>query len=222
MSGMIPCRILLLALMLMPLLVGCATPTATEPVAQQPAEKPKEEGDFSELVLAGIEAEGKKEYPEAINYYSRALLLDAESPVCYIRRAVCHARLSNNEEAAKDLYAATAISPRTVADFQALSWLRSTAPLPQFRDGSLAVAYAQRSLRGTKAGKPETVEHYDLIAAGYAEMGNFQKAVDTIREGIKFFPDSDRTPAMKERLALYEARKKFREDWSPVNRPPTK
>ena len=89
--------------------------------------------------------------------------------------------------------------------------VRATSPLPGYRDGALAVAYAQRALK-----ESESAENYDILAAAYAEMGEFQKARDTLEAGIKFFGDSSRLPEMQERLLLYREKKKYREDWRPI------
>lgn len=194
------------------------TALAAEPTS--PASSKKESSEealerFASLVIKGHELENAGKYSEAIKVYTEALTLQNESPVTQIRRGICHARLGDNEKAASDLHAATVLPPRTVSDFYALSWLRATAPLARFRDGSLAVSYAQRALK-----EGEAAERYDALAAGYAEMGNFRLAYETVQKGIKFFPNSDRIPEMTKRLHLYSEKKKYRENWDSVGKNP--
>jgi tetratricopeptide (TPR) repeat protein len=165
---------------------------------------------FAEHALKGFQAEQAKKLSEAVDHYSKALELQPESIYALIRRGICLARLGRNEEAAADLRKATAagIQARTVSDFSSLAWLRATSPISRFRDGAVAVTLAQRALR-----EQESADHYDILAAAYAEMGNFEQARQTLDRGIKKFPDSPRIPAMKNRMKLYLERKKFQETW---------
>lgn len=191
-------------------------PSTNQPTqtAQQP-EKEEDPEAFGRYILEAIDLEDVCKNEEAVEVYSKALAIDAESPVALVRRGVCYAHLGQNDKAAADLFAATGarVRPRTVTDFATLAWLRATSPISRFRDGSLAVSYAQRALTGS-----ETAENYDVLAAAYAEMGDFQKAHDTMEKGLKFYPNSPRAAAMRARLAIYNKRKKYREDWSPVNK----
>ncbi|MFZ5807289.1 MAG: hypothetical protein ACOY3I_08800 [Verrucomicrobiota bacterium] len=181
-----------------------------------PLEEPKkftdeERDQFAEFVLKGIEEENKNRYLNAIALYTRASKVDEESPLPLIRRGVCRARLNQNKEAADDLWAAIHLKPKTVSDFATLAWLYATSPIEKFRNGAVAVAFGQRALR-----ESESIEHYDVLAAGYAEMNNFEQAKNTLERGIKYFSDNPRVPDMKKRLDLYKQKKKYREDWSPV------
>jgi tetratricopeptide (TPR) repeat protein len=70
------------------------------------------------------------------------------------------------------------------------------------------VAYAQKVLK-----EEESAEAYDLLAAAYAEMRNYQRARDYVLEGLKKFPEDERATVMKERFELYRQRKPYHEDW---------
>lgn len=178
---------------------------------QIPFDKPKTDEEMEQLanfILKGIENENQKKYLEAADFYSKALKIDEESAIALIRRGICYTRLNRNKEAADDIWNGLHQKPKTVGDFAAMAWVRATSPIKQFRDGSVAVAFGRRALK-----ENETVEHYDVLAAGYAEMGNFEKARETSEKGIKYFPDSPRVAEMKNRLELYKEKKKYREDW---------
>lgn len=183
------------------------------PVMESKKFTEEERDQFTEYILKAVEEEHKGRYFNAIELYTKALKIDEESPMPMARRGICRARVDQNKAAADDIWEALHLKPKTVSDFATLGWIRATSPIEKFRDGVLAVSFAQRALR-----ESETIEHYDVLAAGYAEMNNFERAKDTIEKGIKYFPDSPRIEVMRERLALYKKRKKFRENWDPIEK----
>jgi|GEM_PF-4683692 len=191
--------------------------TVTAPVSttnqnEKPAKKSDPAEEMASAVLEGFKCEQKGDFPGAISAYTKALSAQDDSPVALIRRGIVYARMGKKAEALLDLRRATSprTYPHTVTDFATLGWLRATSPLIEFRDGALAVSYGDKAVSYT-----DSAENYDVLAAGYAEMGNFQKARDTLMEGLKYFPNSERAKGMKERLKLYENHKKFRDDWWP-------
>jgi tetratricopeptide (TPR) repeat protein len=163
---------------------------------------------FADWVLKGFEYERQENFPAAIEAYTEALKLNEESPTAYVRRAVSAAKAGQLERAAMDLREANLLTPVSMTDYTTLAWLLATCPIKSVRDGTRAVAFAQKAL--TENESPET---YDILAAAYAEMGNFHKARNLLQEGIKKFPDSSRIPVMRERLGLYNDKKPFREVW---------
>lgn len=187
-----------------------STPTTNTTEATPTPEKTKEVDmdKFAQLMKQGFEKDNEGNYLDAIECYTQALAAEPESPVALIQRGICYIKLRINDKGLEDLRAAVELSPRTVSDYAALSWLKSTAPLVRFRDGSVAVAYAQKAVRAS-----ETAENYDLLAAGYAEMGNFSQARNTLARAIKLFPNSSHLDEMKKRLDLYQQKKKFTQDW---------
>lgn len=163
---------------------------------------------FAQHVLRGFEQERQGNYAAAVEAYTEALKLNEESPTAYVRRALCAAKLGQLERAAVDLREANLLAPVTMTDYTTMAWLLATSPIKSVRDGTRAVAYAQKALT-----ENESAETYDILAAAYAEMGNFQRARNLLLEGMKKFPDSPRIPAMRERLNLYNDKKPFREVW---------
>ena len=199
-----------------------ASPAATAPPANQSNEvsdknaanaNDNQPQALAELVLHAVNKEQREDIEGAVKFYDRALAIDPDCILALVRRSICYAKLGKHQEAVDGLNRATnpRMRPRTISDFAILAWLRATSPLPAYRDGALAVAYAQRALK-----ESESAENYDILAAAYAEMGEFQKARDTLEAGIKFFGDSSRLPEMQERLLLYREKKKYREDWRPI------
>lgn len=163
---------------------------------------------FAELAVKGSECEGRKDYAGAFENYSKALAAKADSATILIRRAYVAAKLGQNERAAHDLKDGVKVTPVSITDYLTVAWLRSTSPFESMRDGTEAVALAQRALK-----EQPSAEAYDMLAAGYAEMKNFGKAQENIRTAIKLFPDSPRLTSMQERLELYKSHKPWREIW---------
>ncbi|GAB4240099.1 MAG: hypothetical protein OHK005_02010 [Candidatus Methylacidiphilales bacterium] len=165
---------------------------------------------FGKVVLAAFEKEAAKEYAAAFELYSKALEMNDQSPAILIRRAFCGAKIGVSREVARDLKRATEVTPRSRTDFMTLAWFYGTNPFVQFRDGPRAIMLGQKLLR-----ESPSAETYDILAAGYAQMGNFQMARNMILEGLKLYPETDRRQEMETRLALYKVRKPFIEEWVP-------
>jgi tetratricopeptide (TPR) repeat protein len=173
-------------------------------LAQEESAKPS----FSKVVVEAFTQEGAKNYAQAYELYTQALTLRDDSPTVWIRRAFTASMLGKTAEVGEDLKVGMTKAPISVADYLTVAWFRGTAPFNSLRDGALAVTYAQKVLR-----ESESIEAYDALAAGYAEMGNFTQARKMAMQGIKRFPASPRLKAMQERVALYNEKKTFSEVW---------
>jgi len=169
------------------------------------------EPSFSDLILRGFENEKKEQYQAAFDDYSAALKLNEESPTAYVRRAFCAVKLGQLERAAYDLREASLVPPVTMTDYTTMAWLLATSPIKHVRDGTRAVAYGQKALT-----ENDSIDNHDILAAAYAEMGNFQKARDLLLAGMKKYPDSPRIPAMQSRLEIYNQKKPYRDEWLPA------
>jgi len=178
--------------------------------AQDEVPKPS----FSKVVLEAFAQESAKNYSKAHELYSQALTIRDDSPTVWIRRAHTSAMLGKSEEVSEDLKIGMSKAPISVTDHLTLAWFRGTAPFSSLRDGTLAVTFAQKALR-----ENESIEAYDALAAGYAEMGNFAQARKMAMQGIKRFPASTRVPAVQERVNLYNEKKSFTEIWGSGNDP---
>lgn len=163
---------------------------------------------FTEWVLRGFELEQNGRFAEAVEAYTRALEINEESATATIRRAICAAKSGQLDRAAMDLRDANLLQPVSLTDYTTLAWVLATSPIKSVRDGTRAVAFAQKALKDSPS-----ADTYDILAAAYAEMGNFQKAQNVLIEGLKKYPDAPRATAMKERLELYKQKKPFREQW---------
>lgn len=172
-----------------------------------------EKKSFTDWVLHGYEMERQGRFAEAVQAYTKALEINEESPTATIRRAICAAKDGQLERAAMDLREAAMLTPVSLTDYTTMAWVMATSPIKSVRDGTRAVTFAQKALNDSPS-----AETYDILAAAYAEMGNFHRARNVLTEGLKKFPNSPRVPAMRERLTLYNERKPFREVWLEDNK----
>jgi tetratricopeptide (TPR) repeat protein len=138
-----------------------------------------------------------------------------------LRREPAETQASNNlalilerrgqfREAAAILRAAVARDPDQVVLLYNLSWLLATAPDDAVRDGPKAVKLAQRLVERTSAAEPLGL---DALAAAYAEIGQFDEAVQTATEAARLAEERAATQLAEQihaRRQLYFAGKPFR------------
>jgi TPR repeat protein len=89
----------------------------------------------------------------------------------------------------------------------ALAWCLATSDDPAIRDGSNAVVFAEKAVAATQRSNPANL---DTLAAAYAEIGQFQKAVGTQKEAMALLKTDEETKDYTSRLALYEAKVPYR------------
>ena len=90
-----------------------------------------------------------------------------------------------------------------------LAWWLATCPEPAWRDGKEAVERAQTLFQGKGSANPQSL---DVLAAAYAECGQFDKAVDAATkasEQARLSGDVTLASAIAERLALYAGSKPY-------------
>ncbi|HUW59158.1 MAG TPA: tetratricopeptide repeat protein, partial [Planctomycetota bacterium] len=91
-----------------------------------------------------------------------------------------------------------------------LAWILAAAPDERLRDGERAVRTAERALQGAE---PPSAELLDALAAAYAEVGRFTKAVETARQAVSAARAEHKSTfarLIEERRQLYERRQPFR------------
>ena len=90
-----------------------------------------------------------------------------------------------------------------------MAWRLATATEPTLRDGPRALSLA------LNAGMtPPSLEDLDTLAAAYAELGQFEKASQTIQTGLaqpQARINTTRAAAMQERLSQYQKGRAFRQ-----------
>jgi len=112
-------------------------------------------------------------------------------------------------EGADHLRQAVKLRPHEQTWLNNLAWVLASHRDPQVRNGSEALAIAQRLCAPSRLVPPE---FWDTLAAAYAESGRFDEAVtaaQTALDSIKAAPNL--TAEISRRLELYRSRQPYRE-----------
>jgi serine/threonine protein kinase/tetratricopeptide (TPR) repeat protein len=101
--------------------------------------------------------------------------------------------------------AAESGNAESVNDF---AWLLATSVDPKVRDGSNALAFAQRVVALTQHKDSASL---DTLAAAYAELSRFEDAVRVQQEAMALLQDGPQKDDLASRLALYQRSVPYRE-----------
>lgn len=149
----------------------------------------------------------KGDCARALADLDKALELDPAEAFAYNNRGAAHFKIGDFAAATADLEKAFALKPDFPNPHKHLAWLQATCPLAEFRDGTSAVAHAQQALELTKE---NPAEYQAVVAAAYAEAGDFSRAAEWQSRCLEASPP-EFLPQMRERLKLYESQQPFRE-----------
>jgi TPR repeat protein len=171
-----------------------------------------EQGDLTaQTYLARIYATGEgvaKDETEAVKWYRKAA--ERGHGAAQLNLGLMYNQglgIEKNEaEGAKWIQKAMANrNPMTLND---LAWVLATSPHEVWRNGTNAVAFAEKAVAATSR---TNAEYLDTLAAAYAETGDFPKAISTQKEAIAQIPVGQLKSDFESRLKLYEARTPYRE-----------
>lgn len=154
------------------------------------------------LVLAGRPA-------EAVEFWRRAVAIDPRRLEVLYNLAVALSELGEHGEAIELLRRGVGEAPNSSRLVLHLAWELAAAPDPELRDGSAAVALAER-VRKSYPSSPRTA---DVLAAAHAEAGDFTAAVATAERALALADEQGQgalSAAIQERLAGYRAGEPFR------------
>ena len=104
------------------------------------------------------------------------------------------------------------VKPSWAIVANSLAWVLATDKNKENRNGTEALRWAQVACKGDGRKNPE---YLDTLAAAYAEVGRFEVAVETAREGLKLAreaSDAELAEELEQRLMLYEAGSPFTEE----------
>jgi tetratricopeptide (TPR) repeat protein len=154
-------------------------------------------------------------YPEAIADYTEALRVatrvisnpsDYRLGELYYNRGVCQSVHGHYREAIDDYRMAIRIAPQTRDVYTSLAQLLATAPDGSLRNGREAVTYATI---GCKQNKWKDSSDLAVLAAAYAESGDFAKAITWQQQAIDHGDAADLAEYQKD-MRCYRAHKPYR------------
>ena len=150
----------------------------------------------------------KGEYDKAIADYNEALKLDPKDSQAYFYRGCAWFTKGEYDKAVADLRATLRVDPKSLQANNNLAWLLATCVDEKYRDGKQAVEYS------TKACELSNWTNADcllILAAAYAETGNFAEAVKWQQKALEISPASAKEMRTS-RLELYKSGKPYRDD----------
>jgi serine/threonine protein kinase/tetratricopeptide (TPR) repeat protein len=112
----------------------------------------------------------------------------------------------NTEEARK--WFGKAVESGKAEDLNALAWKLATDHDARVRNGTNAVTLAAQAVVKTERKEPGFL---DTLAAAYAEVGDFNKAVAVQREAVALNNDTNRVQELESHLKLFESGKPYHE-----------
>ena len=160
--------------------------------------------------LEGLELEKEGKFLEAMDRYTTVLDQAPDTAWVLVRRAHCLAKTGDPAGAKADLRRANRLIPETATDRVMLAWAKATCPYLEYRDGAGAVSLAKRALQDEPL-----IQTYGILAAGYAELGDFRKAQETVMLALSKGPTPEEKKMLQEKLEQFREKKARREEWAP-------
>jgi tetratricopeptide (TPR) repeat protein len=154
----------------------------------------------------GVAYASKGDYDQALADFTEAIRLAPAVAALYNNRGAVHASRGDYDKAIADYEKAISIDPKYVSAYRDLAWLQATCPDARYRNGKQAVENARKA-----CDLSDWRDWSDLaiLAAAYAESGNFDEAIKWQNEAIELAPQSKRA-ACRSRLELYKSGKPYR------------
>jgi len=160
--------------------------------------------------LEGLELEKGGKFLEAMDRYTTVLDQAPDTAWVLIRRAHCLAKTGDPAGAKADLRRAMRLIPETATDRVMLAWAKATCPYLEYRDGAGAVSLAKRALLDEPL-----IQTYGILAAGYAELGDFRKAQETVMLALSKGPTPEEKKMLQEKLEQFREKRARRDEWAP-------
>jgi tetratricopeptide (TPR) repeat protein len=151
------------------------------------------------------------ELEKAITDCNTAIEFDPNVIQSYLIRVTAYQQKKDYAKASSDLEAILRLRPKkTEWALNSLAWLRATCPEATMRDGAKAVELATQACELSRW-KNWTI--IDTLAAAYAEVGDFERAIKYQKDALLINGASDDIhTGMQKRLDLYNQHKPYREE----------
>ncbi len=155
----------------------------------------------------------RKDADKAVQDYNKAIQLDPDCLEAYFLRGQTYERKGEYDKAIHDLNKTIQFYPEEVSAYNVLALILATCPESKYRNGAKAVELTEKAL--SLGG--EKWDCVSILAASYAEAGQFDNAVRMQEKAIKLakeenseYKDIVETEA-EEQLRSYKQRKPWRE-----------
>ncbi|HEV8072217.1 MAG TPA: site-2 protease family protein [Planctomycetaceae bacterium] len=131
-----------------------------------------------DLMNEGLSAVRSGRHDDAVGLFTRVIDAGGESGVlssALTNRGLVESRRGNWQKAIEDYVDAIRLQPKLASAHNNLAWLLATCPIDALRNGHEAVEHATYACEATGWSRPNCV---GTLAAAYAEVGDFQQAVN--------------------------------------------
>ena len=146
----------------------------------------------------------KGQLSAAIEHCRAALLIRPSNPDCHTILGVALDESGHSVEAIQHYERALEISPQSVSALNNLAWLLATCPDVSLRNGARAI---QLALQADQLSGGTNAVVLRTLAAGYAEAGQFGKAIESGRAATRLAEmqgDNSLAEELEQQIALYE------------------
>ncbi|MBV8315143.1 MAG: tetratricopeptide repeat protein [Planctomycetaceae bacterium] len=164
-------------------------------------------GVASHYLHRGSVWDAKGEYDIALADYNEAIRLDPNLAVAYTNRGVAWGHKQEYDKALADYNEAIRLDPQDTSAHNGRAWVWATSPEEKYRDGKRAV---ESATRGCELSGWKEANHLGTLAAAYAEVGDFAKAVEWQTKAIELLKDEKGKDDYRARLKLYQEKKPYR------------
>jgi tetratricopeptide (TPR) repeat protein len=155
----------------------------------------------------GVLYHSKKEPRKAIEQFDRVAEADVKHWALFRHRADALLSIGKQAEAMRDYESALKLNPKNPGILNNLSWLLSTSPEEELRNGKRAIELAERAAKETDH---KAAYILSTLAAAYAESGDFKKAIEWSEKAVALGED-DIGDQLNKELESYKAKKPWRE-----------
>jgi tetratricopeptide (TPR) repeat protein len=153
----------------------------------------------------------KGDYDKAIADFDQGLRLEPSNVRLFVNRGVAHTARAEEVQAVADFDQALRLDPNDPTAQLRLAWLLATCLRPGVRDERRAVGLAKAACDRTGWKDPTSL---DVLAAASAGAGDFAEAVKWGKKCIEIALEmglEEKVAPVRERLALYQRGKSYRE-----------
>jgi len=164
--------------------------------------------DDTEILLQlGTFYTAQKQSAKAIEVFDEVLGKEPKSADALRGRGDAHLNLGQQAEAIRDYEAALKLDEKDSGVLNNLAWVLATSPDEKLRDGPRAIELATRACEATDY---KAAHILSTLAAGYAESGDFDKAVEWSTKAVDLDAKEHQEQLEKE-LQSYHEKKPWRE-----------